>query len=426
MIGKRRVGVFIMAMIALVLILFIGQPDRVYQHFSSGLLNSVIHIKTNTSEIVGGKSTSAYDDMELYVRMTSSVPILINLYENVLVQSMRYFWPDISSIVVVLDREKAKDHVFGNFVRNTFPFPRICYMQNFTDPGYSGKGRMQRDMFYPERCTSKKYVAFVDTDTVFITRIVPEMLFANGKPIVIGVYGREISQFWSMVAQTTAIFFKTTKEVMRCMIYFPVVLKVEHIIRARLYIEKLHGMPFDEVFRKMKPGHISQFNIMCQYIWMFHRNDYEFHLQLQVKEIKLPASYRVDKLEMHNIISEEQRWPIARVCNHYKNVDGWKTQRVYRDLFRDSICFVGGFELCPKQCQTYNKTSLRKYMFYFSKNDWRWDSRCLGVQEDHYRRLARYASEDYSDVIRKGCHEVDTLEWSVKNTLFFDNQSFYQ
>ena len=233
MIRKSRVCVFILAMIALVLILLIGQPDRVYQHFSSGLLNSVIHIKTNTSEIGGGKSMSNYNDMELYLRMTSSVPMLINLYENVLVRSLRYFWPDISSIVVVLDREKTTDHMFGNFVRNTFPFPRICYMQNFTDPGYSGKGRMQRDMFYPERCTSKKYVAFVDTDTVFITRIVPEMLFANGKPIVIGVYGREINQFWSMVAQTTAIFFKTTKEVMRCMTYFPVVLKVEHIIHCK-------------------------------------------------------------------------------------------------------------------------------------------------------------------------------------------------
>ena len=28
------------------------------------------------------------------------------------------------------------------------------------------KDRMQRDLFYPDLCTSKKYLAFVDTDTM--------------------------------------------------------------------------------------------------------------------------------------------------------------------------------------------------------------------------------------------------------------------
>ena len=421
MISASKLCVLVLTMLTLVLILFKGQPHRVSQHSPSGLPNSLIHIKTNTSYIGEGKCISAYGDMEVYVRMISTVPLITNFYENILVRSMRYFWPDITSMVVVLDQEKSKDHVFGNIIRNQFPFPRICYMHNFAVPGYSGKDRMQRDMFYPERCTSKKYVAFVDTDTVFITRIVPEMLFAGGKPIVIGVYGKEIHPLWSQMAHATAFLFKT-KEIMRCMTYFPIVLKAEHIVQARLYIEKIHGMPFDEVF--IKAGIISQFNIMCQYIWMFHRQEYDFHFQLQVKETKLPSSYRVDTLEMHKNISEEQRWPIARLCNHYKYVDGWKTQEAYRDLFRSSICFVGGFELCPEKCKAYDKTSLRKYMFYFSKNDWRWDNRCLEVQEEHYRRLARYASDNYSDVIRKGCNEVETLTWSEKKALpYFPNQS---
>ena len=52
-------------------------------------------------------------------------------------------------------------------------------------------------------------------------------------------------------------------------------------------------------------------------------------------------------------------------------------------------------------------------MFYFTRNDWRWDNRCQEVQDEHYRRLAKYASEEYSNIILKGCHEVDTLTWSV-------------
>ena len=411
MVRISELRVCIWAIMILVLILFMGLQHRLFQHSIRSLLNSVIY-KTNTFEIGEEKSMSAYDDMELYLRMTSIAPTFVNLYENVLVRSMRYFWPDISSMVVVLDQEKPKDHVFGNLQRNTFPFPRICFMEIISVPGYSGNDRMQRDMFYPEICTSKKYIAFVDTDTVFITRIVPEMLFADGKPIIIAVYGKEVDPYLVEFGHTTANIFKT-KEFMRCMTFFPIVLKVDHIIKARRYIEKIHRMPFDEVFIRMKAERVSQFNIMCQYIWLFHREEYEFHFQLQVKETKQPTSYRVDTLEMQNNITEKQKWPIARLCNHYKYVDSWTTQEAYRDIFRSSICFVGGFELCPEKCMAYNKTSLRKYMFYFTRNDWSWDSRCQEVQEEHYRRLAKYASEEYSNIILKGCYEVDTLKWSV-------------
>ena len=296
-------------------------------------------------------------------------------------------------------------------------------MDNLKVIGYKGKDRMQRDMFYPERWTSKKYIAFVDTDTMFITRIVPEMLFADGKPIIIAVYGKEISPFWLKVAHSTANFFHT-KEVMRCMAYFPVVLKIEHIIQARQYIEKIHNMTLEDVFMKKKNGVFAQFNIMCQYIWLFHRNEYEFHFQIQNNAIQLPKSYRKDILDIQNIITEEQMRPVARLCAHYKYVDEWESEHAYRDLFRSSLCFAGGFELCPEKCKAYDKTSLRKYMFYFSKLDWRWDSRCHVVQKEHYRILARYASEVYSDIIRKGCHEMDILTWSANKILpYFHNQS---
>ena len=236
-------------------------------------------------------------------------------------------------------------------------------MDNFSVPGYLGMDRMQRDMFYPERCTLKKYIAFVDTDTVFITRIVPEMLFSDGKPIIIAVYGKEINTIWLDTARSTANLFKTN-EFMKCMTYFPVVLKVEYIIQARLYVERLHGMPFDEVFIKMHTGRISQFNIMCQYIWLFHRNEYEFHFQLYNGETNLATSYRVDTLEMQNFITEKQKWPIVRLCNHYKYITDWHTLEAYRDLFRSSICFVGGFGQCPDKCNAYDRRSPRKYMFF--------------------------------------------------------------
>ena len=104
-------------------------------------------------------SVSAYNDMELYLRMTASYPLLNELYRSVLVQSMQYFWPDITSMVVVLDNEKFVDHEFGNAINKTFPFPRICFMDDLKILSGRDKDRMQRDLLYPDLCTSKKYVA---------------------------------------------------------------------------------------------------------------------------------------------------------------------------------------------------------------------------------------------------------------------------
>ena len=52
--------------------------------------------------------------MDLYLRMTAADEMFVELYKKVLVQSMRYFWPNNNSMVVVLDQEKSHDHEFGD------------------------------------------------------------------------------------------------------------------------------------------------------------------------------------------------------------------------------------------------------------------------------------------------------------------------
>ena len=406
---KGRNKVILLAFILLIICL-VKIPDK-YHHYD--LRETVDKKDKIITSVHNHKSLNAFRNMDLYLRMTSVDPASVQLYERVLIQSMRYFWPDINStMLVVLDQEKSEDHVYGNTIGKIFPFPRICYMDSLSAPGYSGKDRMQRDMFYPERCTSKKYVAFVDTDTMFATRIIPESLFRQNKPIVIALYGPERTPIFREVASGTAELYKS-KEYIRCMTNFPIIYKTEHIIEARHYLEKLHNMPFDDVIGQMKSERFSQFNIMCQYIWMFHRSEYDFHLQLQNRQTKSKVSYRVSVSDMSKNITEEQRIPVPRPCVHFKhtNID-WYKEETYKDLFRSSICFEGGFELCPDICKRYNQTSLRKYMFEFNRIDWSWDQRCMEAQKNHYKTLAKYDSKEYSDGIMKACYEVDNLPWS--------------
>ena len=399
---KKR-GTFIISLAAVCLILHV-------------FVSYVLIVDISISRSRTRKNTHEDEHMDIYLRMTTASEKFVKFYDKVLVQSMYYFWPDNFSMVVVLDNERARDHEFANIIQGTFPHPRICFMDPIKVGWYTGKDRMQRDMFYPELCTSKKYVAYVDTDTMFVSRVIPEMLFVDGKPKVTGVYGYVVHDSWEGTAEATANLFKT-KEVMRCMSYFPVILKVEHLIKLREYLENLHGMPFDEILvKKIIVYYLSQFNVFCQYIWMFHRDEYVFYLQFQGTNKYIYSSVNREGEEYFTSLSMHKTFPHARVSLHYKYIlEDWKSEGVYRHILRASICFMGGFELCPKVCVDYSKDSLRKEMFVFDTLDWTWDSRCMEAQRRHYRELAKFDSPSYRDIIQNACYEVNSLgfKWNA-------------
>ena len=92
----------------------------------------------------------------------------------------------------------------------------------------------------------KKFVGFIDTDTLFIAMVIQEVLFEDGNPIIIAVYGSTADLNWDRAALATAAIFKT-REVMKCMTYFPVIFKVEHVIGVRNYLEELHNMSIENI-----------------------------------------------------------------------------------------------------------------------------------------------------------------------------------
>ena len=358
--------------------------------------------------------TDPNTDMEIYLRMSTINPVWQKFYESVLVQSMKYFWPTNVSMVLVLDNEGQDNRAFGEAAQKSFPYPRPCYMDPITLAHTSGFDRMQRDMFYPERCTSKKYVAFVDTDTMFITRVIPELLFSEGKPIIVGFYGNIWDDRYGLVAQTTANIFMT-KEVMRCMSNFPVIFKVEHLVKLRQYVEKIHNKTFDEVLITKAATHLSQFNLMCQYVWMFHRHDYKFRLCFFRKRKTNLIHAREDFAYYEQVLTEEQKMPIARVSLHYKYILGanWRKEGTWRYLLKASICYMGGFDLCPDKCKHLKRDGLRPEMFTFDYIDWLWDKRCISAQKEHYNQVAAYASPWYTDILLNACQEVDLIRWKL-------------
>jgi hypothetical protein len=120
-------------------------------------------------------------------------------------------------------------------------------------------------------------------------------------------------------------------EVMRCMSHFPVVIKSSHLRALREYVESVHGQPFERVFWQLcnMSCKYAQFNAMCNFVWMFHRGEYEWRFQ-EMKpgwrwELE-PVPGMVDDAQLDDILDKPQ-WtmPWARVAIHWYHVSSWQT-----------------------------------------------------------------------------------------------------
>ncbi|KAK3609009.1 hypothetical protein CHS0354_019823 [Potamilus streckersoni] len=358
---------------------------------------------------------AVFEELELYLRMSSR---FLDIYDNVLLPSLRYFWPGNVSIVVVLDQESAQDQELSKTLSKRYPYPRVEF-QNPIDPSiyhWRGHERMQRDFFYPEDKIKKKYVGFIDTDTVFVTRVIPELLFEEGKPVIIGNYGKYDTPLFAKEESLGTGKMLKSKEIARGMAYFPVIMKLSHIVELRKYVEKLHNRPFDEIFKISSNGPFSQFSVMCQYAWNFHRDEYKFYFHLRSYNNGTwhgednPPGREPYQFYQTNV-TEEQRMPKPRSSIHLRYHDNWKNPDTLRNVIKTGICFSGGFDLCPNQCKHLNRSGLQRELYYFEYNDWSWDKRCLDEQRKHYALVAEQSNDVALQALKAGCDEVGRLSF---------------
>ncbi len=349
-------------------------------------------------------------DFGLYVRMTAKKG---KEYFNMLVPSMKYFWFLPVDLTVVLD-DTPQDKKFGAEVAAKYPYPKICFEKKFNPKYYHSKGHSftQLSNFYADNCFNKTYVGFIDSDTFFVTPVVPELLFNGKKPHMNCVYGLSYMPNWKKGTKKAL----KKKEVFKFMSYFPVIIKMKHIIEMRQYMAKLHKKPFLDVFQdfSQKINDYSQFNIMGNYVWYFHREEYEFHAQYNKPGFVWNETQFRHSMEYYDVnVTDEIKKPFPATSMHFKyqfkqnmsqlKAKEWKTAP---QLIKPGICKSGGFKLCHNVCDPTRKTVLHTDLFKFGEMEWTWDTRCLEVQEEHYRNVIM----NYSDMIRpqllEACHYI--------------------
>lgn len=199
--------------------------------------------------------------LELYIRGTSAY---LNQAHAILFPSLALFWPGAATLLL-LDSENSDDR---NISMGTLPANmRVAYSE---EHGFQHKDRMEHDMMNADNATSAEFVGFLDTDTFFTTWVTSRDIFEQPsspgapccRPIVIATIGPAYNDWWEAVPASTAYILGEPASVW-CMTYFPVVIRTAHLRALRDYVEKLHGVPFNEVWKKSREGRSgSQFDVM--------------------------------------------------------------------------------------------------------------------------------------------------------------------
>ena len=383
---------------------------------------------------------SGVPQLELALRMNSD-PQYVNLYKACFLKSLRLFWPeDRLRLTVVLDDESKEDHVTGKLLSKTWPKPTVVYLQPGEASVYQGnqRRRMYLSYFYPEQYVTAEYVGFVDTDTMFTTVVTPELLFASGRPTIQARIGEPFwQQHWECWSDVTE-YFLGDREALQCMSYFPVVMKVQHIIELRTFVEKRFQKPFLDVFRsslKFENSYFKgtkyndcmcQFSIMCNYVWYYHREEYDFHLQMVPDDTWSGEKQRKSQQTVDYIkgIDLKYKVPKPRMSIHARHYieNGEYISDTYIDVskepyssqlerkVREGFCFAIGFDRCPRQCYSIDRHDLHITLYSFEMFDWIWDSRCLSEQKNHYKNvqtLIRYSEKHGKPMF--GIHNFDQI-----------------
>jgi hypothetical protein len=353
-----------------------------------------------------------WPDLELFLPLS----LHNDYWKHYFFPSLFLFWPleeSKTKLTVVVDIESKTHRAFAAFkefltehnnrveggISLRLHEPSIYY----ADKGYD---RQQYVMFYPENFTSSEYVGFVDSDAMFFTYVGLTDLFEEGKPVIhgrSGPFGSNEDPLYVMLWQTmTRLTWEITGllEPTRCMAYFPFVIRSQHLIALRAYLEERFHMPFYEIFLKRFAGkHYSQFNVMCTFLWHFHRDSYRWYIHELLPDWDYinPPAWPGQETNV-SVFTKEMKYPKPRVAMHAKYRE--KAEEILGNpaLLQDTLAF--GLCLSPPLprtdlpfCKLFrdNENVLLDDYFKFETMNWNHVvplAQRLAAQKRRYKEIA--------------------------------------
>jgi len=349
------------------------------------------------------------DSLELFLPMTADDYYDYHRYFE---RTSRLFWPN-GKVVVLMDAEEGEDHDLAlNISSSRHGQVRVAFNANATS--MLEEDRQQLRMFQADTWTSSKYIGFIDTGAVFTTPVVDESLFGQGKPIVIGKVGKPEGDFWSGVPKSTE-WALGSQEIMRCT-SLPLVVKREHLIEMRSWIEERHNATF-EAFFDMLIEHrpYSQSNMLCQWLYLFKHDEYSWRIQHTDPESskQYHVEGQVDEKAIQFFLSYEDTKPHVRVAQHAR-YDNISSDYDVAKAMAAGVCNANGQTGCNSHFVGTKRQpigTLHDQLFVFEGDPWLQDERgCLEAQSLHYKHVTErafsFSSSDQQEVLRWMNNEI--------------------
>ena len=237
--------------------------------------------------------------------------------------------------------------------------------------------------------------------------------------------GPPINRFWKDALASTRWALGEPAP-LKCMSYFPVVFKVSHVVELRGHLERRHRLGMEELAKRMDQMFEEkwcQFSLVCNYVWHFHRDEYEWSLQPMAPASPTLARLRPTRSScarsspptaaqrppsQQDISLAGATTPVARVAMHsgYSTgighdgigKKGKRAQAIIRDILVEGYCRAmqvahrtpraGVCDACAPAEGSLHE-NLFRFETHYMEQTWLWDRPgCAAAQAQHYRAIA--------------------------------------
>ena len=237
-----------------------------------------------------------------------------------LLNSLAVFWNQIPNSEIIFITDPGEE-TFENKIKSAaqailpanFKWSVKCTEKLPTSINVTFDRRQKQiPKFWGDNFTDSQFIGIVDTDTLFVTPVMPTDLFIDGNPIMRGIIGRaSLALYWDWMKSVPEVL--GLGYVANFMAYFPVIVRRQDFVKIRDFIIKHKKLKyFDQVFDNVKWKY-SEFTLIGNYLWYFEHENYHWVLERSVADRNTTRSNdtRVCQYLQRRLPPVSLHWPKA-------------------------------------------------------------------------------------------------------------------
>ena len=347
--------------------------------------------------------------------MSGSLPDHRFRYYCHLFRTLVLYWPpSFGKLVMVLDKEGKVDYEFAaNVIHETkcyFPDYKVEVAYEALPKNNStltakvhreGYIRQLWSSFFIDLYTNDSIIAWMDTDTAFLTPVTNSTVFAGTKLRAMATdntYDRSWVKHW-IITNEIALGLPFVADFM---IYFPVYIYRDTFTHCRDYIlKRFNSTDLEEVFPKFYEAkgktqwlEVSPVNIVLSYAWYFEKDryDWSFEITSNLTEYnkKFPKSHAIGPEHTKTILSEPQT-----AFHTYKINGKWIWSKILLSYCLSHRAAGSNVDICTDHTAEFkDNLPLFNYDLQFITDPYKspcnagnYNLTCLRILERHYNQV---------------------------------------